>query len=112
MRTAAGATASGTSPPLLPRQQRFHLFDENLKHLLSYPADALENRHAGLSDVELGDLDGDGMLKVYVGFGGTVGVKCVSLAGHADLVLPQPVQRRPRCCPARPMPRDNANCSA
>ena len=66
---------------LCPTEQRFHLFDEKFNHLLSYPADALENRHAGLGDVELGDLNGDGVLKAYVGFAGTVGVKCVSLQG-------------------------------
>jgi len=64
-----------------PTEQRFHLFDEKFNHLLSYPADAMENRHAGLGDVELGDLNGDGALNAYVGFAGTVGVKCVSLQG-------------------------------
>ena len=49
--------------------------------MLSYPADALENPHAGLGDVELGDLTGDGVLKAYVGFAGVVGVQCVSLQG-------------------------------
>ena len=41
----------------------------------------MENRNPGLTDVELGDLEGDGRIKAYVGFGGSVGVKCVSLQG-------------------------------
>jgi outer membrane lipoprotein-sorting protein/peroxiredoxin len=61
--------------------QRFHLFDEKFNYLRSYPADALEHRHSGISDVVLDDLDGDGALKAYVGFFGTVGVQCVSLQG-------------------------------
>ena len=81
LRTAAGRDGKRYFAAFAPPQQRFHLFDENFNHLLSYPADALENRHAGLGDVELGDLDGDGMIKAYVGFAGTVGVKCVSLQG-------------------------------
>lgn len=64
-----------------PGQQRFHLFDEDWKYVLNFPADALANRHAGLGDVELGDLDGDGTLKAYVGYWGAVGVQCVSLEG-------------------------------
>ena len=77
-------------------QQRVHLFDEKLQYLLSYPADALENPHAGLGDVVLGDLEGDGTLKAYIGFAGTVGVQCVSLQGERHLVLPQSVQCQPR----------------
>ena len=100
LRSAAGRDGKRYFAAFAPAEQRFHLFDEKFNHLLSYPADALENRHAGLGDVELGDLDGDGVLKAYVGFAGMVGVKCVSLQGTRDLVLPQPVQRQPR--PARP----------
>ena len=81
LRSAAGRDGKRYFAAFAPGQQRFHLFDEKFNYLLSYPADALENRHAGLGDVELGDLDGDGVLKAYVGFAGTVGVKCVSLQG-------------------------------
>jgi peroxiredoxin len=81
LRLAAGRDGKRYFAAFAPTEQRFHLFDESLNHLLSYPADALENRHAGLGDVELGDLEGDGVLKAYVGFAGTVGVKCVSLQG-------------------------------
>jgi hypothetical protein len=81
MRAATGGDGKRYFVAFAPWQQRFHLFDENLKYLLSYPENALENRNSGLTDVELGDLNGDGVLKAYAGFGGTVGVKCVSLQG-------------------------------
>jgi len=81
LRSAAGRDGKRHYAAFAPTEQRFHLFNEKFNYLLSYPADALENRHSGLGDVELGDLDGDGVLKAYVGFVGTVGVKCVSLQG-------------------------------
>ncbi len=81
LRTAEGGDGKRYFAAFAPWQQRFHLFDENFKHLLSYPENALENRNPGLTDVELGDLEGDGKIKAYVGFGGSVGVKCVSLQG-------------------------------
>lgn len=81
LRTAAGSDGKRYFAAFAPWQQRFHLFDENFNYLLSYPENALENRNTGITDVELCDLDGDGKIKTYVGFGGTVGVKCVSLQG-------------------------------
>ncbi len=66
----------------------------------------------GLGDVELGDLEGDGVLKGYVGFFGVVGVKCVSLQG--TLIWPcrslfnlSRVAARPGRCR-----KDAATCSA
>ena len=47
----------------------------------SYPEDALKNPHSGIADVELGDLDGDGKLKMYVSYWGVVGVQAASLEG-------------------------------
>src|SRR5262249_28454164 len=67
-----------------PWQQRLQLFDENLAHALSYPEDALEHRHPGITDVELADLAGDGQVRAYVGYGGVVGVQCVSLQGKRE----------------------------
>ena len=61
--------------------QQVHLYDENWKLLVHFPANALENRHAGIADAQLGDLDGDGQPKLYVGYWETVGVQGVSLAG-------------------------------
>jgi peroxiredoxin len=81
LRSAAGRDGKRFFAAFAPTEQRLHLFDEKFNHLLSYPDDALENRHAGLGDVELGDLTGDGVPKAYIGFVGVVGVQCVSLQG-------------------------------
>jgi peroxiredoxin len=82
IRAASGADGKQWIAGFAPIRQRLHLFDENLKPVLSYPADALTNRHDGISDVQLGDLDGDGLVKMYVSYWGTVGVQAVSLDGH------------------------------
>ena len=58
--------------------QQLHLFDEQWKKLLSFP---VEGRHAGISDVQLADLDGDGQVEINVGYWGEVGVQNVSLSG-------------------------------
>ena len=81
LRSAADRDGKRHFVAFAPGQQRFHFFDDKFNYVLSYPPDALENRHAGLGDVEFGDLSGDGVLKAYVGFAGIVGVKCVSLQG-------------------------------
>ena len=62
-------------------QQRCHLLDENWKLVVNYPEEALKKPHSGIADVELGDLDGDGKLKMYVSYSGVVGVQAVSLDG-------------------------------
>jgi len=62
-------------------QQRCHILDEQWNIVLSYPENALENPHSGIADVELGDLDGDGVPKIYVGYWGVVGVQAVTLEG-------------------------------
>jgi hypothetical protein len=49
--------------------------------VLSYPENAIENPHSGIADVELGDLDGDGVPKMYVGYWDVVGVQAVTLEG-------------------------------
>ncbi len=81
LRTAVGGDGKRYFAAFGPWQQRVHFFDENLKPLLSYPEDALENPHPGITDVELADLAGDGQVNAYIGFGGIVGVKCVSMQG-------------------------------
>jgi thiol-disulfide isomerase/thioredoxin len=62
-------------------QQRCHILDEQWNIVLSYPENALENPHSGIADVELGDLDGDGLPKLYVGYWSVVGVQAVTLDG-------------------------------
>jgi thiol-disulfide isomerase/thioredoxin len=59
--------------------QQLHLFDEQWKTLLSFPK---AGRHAGISDVQLGDLDGDGQPEINVGYWGEVGVQNVSFSGE------------------------------
>ena len=82
LRTGVGRDGKRYFAAFAPARQQFHLFDENLNHILNYPDDALANTHAGIADVELSDLDGDGVLKAYVGYHGVVGVQCASLDGH------------------------------
>ncbi|MDY0167241.1 MAG: redoxin domain-containing protein [Thermoguttaceae bacterium] len=67
---------------LMSGQQRFHLLDGRFQRLWSFPADALQNPHSGIADVQLGDLPGDGNLRAYVGYWGEVGVQEVSLEGQ------------------------------
>jgi thiol-disulfide isomerase/thioredoxin len=62
-------------------QQQVHLFDENWKKILDFPEDALKNPHAGIADIQLADLDGDGKLELLVSYFGDVGVHCVSFEG-------------------------------
>lgn len=63
------------------RLQRCHVFDASFRKLFSYPEDALEHKHEGISDVQLADLDGDGTPELYVGYWGVVGIHAVSLQG-------------------------------
>ena len=49
------------------------------------PKTPLKNPHSGIADVELGDLDASGRLKMYLGYLGAVGVQAVPLpldGGH------------------------------
>ena len=66
--------------------QQVHLFDGDFKFLLSYPTDALENPHAGITDFQLADLDGDGRLNLLVSYWGTVGIQRVTLEGQRTAV--------------------------
>ncbi len=81
LRAAAGADGKPYVAALASAQQQFHLLDQQWKLVVSYPQDALENKHSGIADVQLGDLDGDGTLEAYVGYWGLVGVQAVSLEG-------------------------------
>ena len=81
LRTAVGGNGKRLFVAFANGQQRAHLFDENWNLLASYPADALENRHSGIADVQLADLEGDGSLRLYVGYYGVVGLQAASLEG-------------------------------
>lgn len=60
---------------------QLYLYDKEWKQLLAYPRqeDLGEDR---ISDVQIGDLTGDGTLKLAVGYSGTTGVQLVSLTGE------------------------------
>ena len=81
LRTAADAEGRRYFAAVGMSQQRFHLFDQQWQSVFRYPANALSNPHAGIADVQLADLDGDGTPEAYVGYWGVVGVQGVSLDG-------------------------------
>jgi thiol-disulfide isomerase/thioredoxin len=81
LRTAVGGNGKRLFAGSAIGQQRLHLFDENWNLLASYPADALENPHSGIMDVQLADLEGDGKLQLYVSYLGVVGLQKASLDG-------------------------------
>jgi thiol-disulfide isomerase/thioredoxin/outer membrane protein assembly factor BamB len=81
LRSAVGADGKRWLVAFLPWQQRCHVLDENWNVVASYPENALKNPHSGIGDVQLGDLDGDGKLKMFVSYWGVVGVQGVSLDG-------------------------------
>jgi peroxiredoxin len=82
LRTAIGGDGRRYFVAFLVSEQRCHLYDENWNLVVHFPKDALRNRHAGIADIRLGDLDGDGKLKMYVSYWGVVGVQAVSLEGN------------------------------
>jgi len=59
-------------------QQQLYLFDDQWKLQVSYPND----QHAGLADVQFGDLDGDGEPELNIGYWDVVGAQGVSLKGE------------------------------
>jgi peroxiredoxin len=61
-------------------QQQLFLFDADWKPLLDFPK-ADQGPHAGIGDVQLVDLAGDGKLILAVGYWQVVGVQGVSLDG-------------------------------
>ena len=81
LRTAVGADGRRYVVAFLVWEQRCHLIDDKWNLVVNYPEDALQHPHMGIGDVLLGDLDGDGTLKMYVSYWGVVGVQGVSLDG-------------------------------
>ncbi len=81
LRLGVGADGRRRYVGQMPGMQQFHVFDENWKRLLSFPADAHKFPHAGIGDVQIADLDGDGTVEICVGYRDVVGVKGVSLTG-------------------------------
>jgi len=81
LRSAVAADGRRYIVAWMSGQQRCHVLDDNWQHVVSYPEDALQHPHAGIADALLGDLDGEGPLKLYVGYWGAVGVQAASLDG-------------------------------
>ncbi len=59
---------------------QLQVFDQQWQLKMTHPA--AEQRHEGIRDVRLVNLDGESGLRVAVGFWGAVGVQLVSLAGE------------------------------
>ena len=78
LRTAADARGERYFAAFASTQQQLFLFDKSWQRLLAYP----DSKHAGLSDVQLADLDGDGQPEILAGYWGVVGVQAVSLEGE------------------------------
>jgi thiol-disulfide isomerase/thioredoxin len=78
LRTAADASGTRYFVAFASAQQQFFCFDQSWKRLLAYP----DSQHAGLADVQLADLDGDGQPEILAGYWGVVGVQAVSFTGE------------------------------
>ena len=61
------------------RDFQAHVFDATWNRVLSYPPTT--EKHDGVQDATMSDVDGDGQLELVVGFWGNQGVHCVSLEG-------------------------------
>ena len=93
LRSAVGADGKRWLVAFLSSQQRCHVLDANWNVVASYPEDALKKPHSGIGDVQLGDLEGDGKLKMFVSYWGVVGVQGVSLEGKRLWSERLPLQR-------------------
>jgi hypothetical protein len=60
LRSAVGADGKRYIVAFLPTQQRCHVLDDKWNVVAHYPEDAMQKPHSGISDVEIGDLNGDG----------------------------------------------------
>ncbi|NLX98484.1 MAG: redoxin domain-containing protein [Rhodopirellula sp.] len=81
LRTAVGKDGKRYFVASGSMQQRVHVFDQSWKRLLSFPENALENPHTGIADVQLADLEGDGVPEMALGYWGVNGIQAASLAG-------------------------------
>ena len=59
--------------------RQLYVFDQAWQLALSYPEPT--QKHAGIQDTQLVDLDNDGSLELYVAFAGVLGVQRVDLQG-------------------------------
>ncbi len=80
LRTAVGGDGRRWFAAFAYGSPQFHLLDENLNPAFSFPKNVTDTP-IETTDVQLGDLDGDGKLNAYVGYIGKTGVQAVSLEG-------------------------------
>jgi hypothetical protein len=78
LRTAADADGNRYFAAFANTQQQVFLYDGSWKKLLAYP----DSQQAGLSDVQLGDLAGNGQPELILGYWGVVGIQAVGLNGE------------------------------
>lgn len=81
MLRAAMAGDKTTYAAFMLSGQRALFFDEQWKQLLAYPENT-KSPHTGIIDVQMGDLEGDGKLKAYIGYNGAAGIQAVGLDGQ------------------------------
>lgn len=81
LRTTVDPTGKRYFAGTAPAQQQCHVFDDSFQTLLSFPS---EGQHAGISDIQLADLDGNGQVELLVGYWDDVGVQCVALEGKRN----------------------------
>ena len=82
LRTGLGPDGKRFYAGSAPGMQQVHVFDQDWKLLLAYPKDAEEHGHAGITDVQVADLGGDGEPELFVSYRGIVGVQGVSITGQ------------------------------
>lgn len=59
-------------------QQQVHVWDQDWRRVLSFP----DSEHAGIADLQMGDLDGDGKPELLVSYWDVVGIQALSLEGQ------------------------------
>ena len=81
LRTATDAQGKHYFVGSASGQSQVFLFDENWQRVLSFPK-AEEVANSRIAGVQIGDLQGDGKLNLFVGYWQDVGLQGVSLAGE------------------------------
>jgi peroxiredoxin len=81
LRTAVSGEGKRIFAVFMLSGQQFFCFDQDWKQILAYPDAAIKTSHKGIADVELGDADGSGVLRAYVGYYDAAGIQEVSLQG-------------------------------
>lgn len=82
LRTATTAEGKRVFVGSAPGMQQVYGFDDRFQSLFVYPEGALDNPHAGITDVQLADFDANDTPTLVVGYRGDVGVQGVSLLGE------------------------------